>query len=311
MNRFFLHKLFWLLCLLLSPLLFAEGDSTVVVESQVDKSEMTIGDKLNYQIKVSYPEGGHVELPSVLGNLGAFEVKDYNVSEPKKENGKISQSWNFILSTFTVGQYTLPPQVVEFYPENDTAKWTTYSEPINIVVERTTAETVKEIADITDIVSMPAPSRIWLYISLALVVLIALLLLIWILDKKKKQAAKPPRLSPNEEASKALSQLASLELLAGGNHKEYCFKLSEIIRRFLSRRFEVDALESTTEEFLELLPKLPITSAHKDMLKEFCEITDPVKFAHQSLEQNTGDKLLDNIRDVVEQNKPSPEEAKK
>lgn len=73
------------------------------ISSQVDRSEISIGDRIQYEIKVVYPAEGRVELPSVLGNLGSFEVKDYQASDPKPAGSLKIQTWRFILSTFTVG----------------------------------------------------------------------------------------------------------------------------------------------------------------------------------------------------------------
>jgi uncharacterized membrane protein YgcG len=87
------------------------------ISSQVDRSEITIGDQMHYEIKVVYPAKGRIELPSVLGNLGAFEVKDYQASEPKPAGTLQIQTWSFTLSTFTVGKYMIPPQQVVFVPE--------------------------------------------------------------------------------------------------------------------------------------------------------------------------------------------------
>ncbi len=95
----------------------------LIVTSNVDKSEITIGDKIRYQITVQYPDTGTLELPSVLGNLGGFEVKEYEVSQPKKIKNGREQTWNFFISTFTTGQYSLPPQLVEYTPENDTVEY--------------------------------------------------------------------------------------------------------------------------------------------------------------------------------------------
>jgi hypothetical protein len=39
------------------------------ISSQVDRSEITIGDRVHYEIKVVFPKEGSLELPSVLGNL--------------------------------------------------------------------------------------------------------------------------------------------------------------------------------------------------------------------------------------------------
>ena len=53
------------------------------VKANVDNAQVFIGDKFNYEIQVTAPENAIVDLPSFVGNLGSFEVK-----EMKNENKK-------------------------------------------------------------------------------------------------------------------------------------------------------------------------------------------------------------------------------
>jgi hypothetical protein len=157
----------------------------------VDRAEITIGDRIHYEIKVVYPAEGRVELPSVLGNLGTFEVKDYQASEPKPADNLKIQTWRFDLSTYTVGQYLIPPQLVVYLPPGaempanpadlaslDTLKGSRpsvfHTQPIEIKVVRTSAETVRDIADIAPLAPVPAPFP-WLAVALGGAVLFGLL----------------------------------------------------------------------------------------------------------------------------------------
>ena len=46
------------------------------VKANVDNAQVFIGDKFNYEIQVTAPENAIVDLPSFVGNLGSFEVKE-------------------------------------------------------------------------------------------------------------------------------------------------------------------------------------------------------------------------------------------
>ncbi|MBF0432133.1 MAG: DUF4381 family protein [Fibrobacteria bacterium] len=286
--------------------------SEISVSSKVDKSEINIGDRVQYEITVSFPATGVIELPSVLGNLGSFEVKEYDVSEPKKIASGREQSWKFIISTFTVGQYTLPPQVVEYTPENDTTKHRLYTEPIVINVLRSTPESTKDIADITGLAKLIGNKNLfWLWIILGIILLaVPGIYLLMKRMKKKRNQISPPK-PPYEEAREALSLLRRQDLVAQGKQKSYCFALSEILRRYITRRFGIEALESTTEEFLEKIEPAAFTRAQKDSMKLFCESTDPVKFANFSLSAEEANTVFSQVNTIVEQTKPRIEVEQK
>lgn len=274
------------------------------ISSQVDHSEITIGDRVHYEIKVVYPKDGRLELPSVLGNLGSFEVKDYQASDPKEADGLKIQTWRFDLSTYTVGKYTIPPQIIEYRQGTDTAAAIFYTQPIEINVKRTSAETVKDIADIAPLAAVESPTP-WLLYGSGAVLALAIALAVWLRFRKKAApAAAKPQLPPFEEAIEGLARLEDLSLIRQNRARDFSFALSEILRRYVSRRYGVDALESTTEEFLAKARKLPVTGAQRQWLGEFCEKTDLVKFADALLLESDAGALLSATGNFVKQTRP-------
>jgi hypothetical protein len=291
---------------LLSPLHAAGGQ--VDIDSKVDRSHITIGDRLEYDIRIEFPAEGNVILPSVLGNLGSFEVKSYDTDRKPAKNGRRSETHHFVLSTFTVGTYTLPPQRVEYRDSADTTALTLFTQPIEIVVERTSAETVKDIADIDEIIPARQASWLgWLWGALALTVLG---LLVWFLLRRKAATLKEtPQLPPWEEARAALDPLQVSAFIRSNRARELAFTLSHILRRYLSRRYGVDALESTNTEFLELTGNLPLNGAQKAWIGSFCESAESVKFAGQGLLESDGEAWTRGIRELLDATRPTAETA--
>ncbi|MBW8889522.1 MAG: hypothetical protein JF616_17340 [Fibrobacteres bacterium] len=282
---------------------------TLDISSQVDHSEITIGDRVHYEIKVVYPKDGNLVLPSVLGNLGSFEVKDYQASEPKDAGNLKIQTWRFDLSTFTVGKYTIPPQIIEYREGKDTTARIFYTQPIELNVKRTSPETVKDIADIAPLAQVSAPTP-WLLYGLGGFIALALAAVLWrLLRKKTPTVAAKPQLPPFEEALAGLAGLKDLSLIRQNRAREFCFDLSEILRRYVSRRFGVDALESTTSEFLEKARHLPVTAAQKQWLAEFCDKTDVVKFANAMMLESDAGALLSATEAFVRQTRPREDES--
>ncbi|MEO6094892.1 MAG: BatD family protein [Fibrobacteria bacterium] len=286
----------------------AAAAGSLDISSQVDRSEITIGDRIQYEIKVVYPAEGRVELPSVLGNLGSFEVKEYQASDPKDAGKLRIQTWHFDLSTFTVGKYTIPPQQIAYRHGADTAAIVYFTQPIEINVIRTSPETVKDIADIAALAEVPSGPP-WLAYGLGASVLLALAWFLWRkLRRKPSTAADTPALPPYEEAMARIAGLKDLALIRQNRAREFCFVLSESLRRYLSRRYGIDALESTTSEFVAKIKTLPITGAQKQWLAKTSEDGDLVKFASAQLLESEAAAMVAQTVEFLSQTKPRDDE---
>ncbi len=286
----------------------ASAAGKLEISSQVDRSEITVGDRIVYTITVQYPENGTVELPSVLGNLGAFEVKEYGVTPAETRDGRVSQTWRFSLSTFTLGDFTLPPQRIDFMEGDGKLRTTHFTQPIEITVKRTSPEGAKTIADIADLADIPqAPP--WGLIALGALLALAAGLWVWRSRRNRSGASDKsiPRLPPYEEALEHLSRLNATQSVRQNQARELCFALSEILRRYVSRRFTVNGLEATTEEFLQRTADLPVDVPHRRWLGDFCSRTDLVKFANLNLLETEANQLMRELREFLDATRPAPE----
>jgi hypothetical protein len=136
-----------------------------------------------------------------------------------------------------------------------------------------------DIHDIKPLLSM-GPDLQWLYWVLGTLALGALALLARYLWRRRKKTAPsipaPPPVAPHIEAGRALDGLATQ---TGISAKQYYFRLSAILRRYLERRFGFPAAEMTTEELLPRLDGLPLDADLIPAVKALCRSADPIKFA--------------------------------
>jgi len=80
----------------------------------------------------------------------------------------------------------------------------------------------------------------------------------------------------------ALQHLEDARRLMDPDHaRDYCFAVSNIIRRYVEERFQVDAPKLTTEEFLRDIVEMRDTmlKPHRALLGEFLEHCDLANFA--------------------------------
>jgi len=137
------------------------------------------------------------------------------------------------------------------------------------------------MTDIHDIKPLEILAADWsmLFYILGAVLILAIIgaaLYYWRKSRNRKRIAAEVPILPHEAALKLLDEFADLE---NRDAKAFYFSLSNILRTFIQARYNINALEMTTEE---LVPKIDIPDINKEIHKELKDLlrsTDPVKFA--------------------------------
>lgn len=128
--------------------------------------------------------------------------------------------------------------------------------------------------------------------------------------KEKKEEAAVEIRPPHEIAYEALETLEAKGLPSQGRIKEFYYELSLIIRHYIESRFDIKAPEMTTEEFLfALRGSGALSGTHKNLLKEFLDLCDMVKFAKYGPTQKETDDSFNAAKRFVDETRPAEEEA--
>jgi len=112
-----------------------------------------------------------------------------------------------------------------------------------------------------------------------------------------------------------LDKLKSEKLWHTGRNKEFYTRMSDILRIYINRRFQIDSLEMTTGEILELFRRDKNTQSVYQNLKQILQLADLVKFAKLTPLENDNELSMMNAYLFVNQTKkteevPSVEEQK-
>lgn len=280
----------------------------VSVKANVDNAQVFIGDMFNYEISVTAPENAIVDLPSFVGNLGSFEVKEMKnerITEGMPK-GTAKFTWLATLNTFVGGDFMIAPQQVLAVVGSDTVR--TNTDPVAVkVAPRTTGEE-EDILEVEDPMADPRLPQ-WLYILLGVLGAILLVVAGWLLHKKLRKQGAAPRLPPYEEAVLALKELRVRNYLAEGNQGDYFMSMGFITRRYIERRFGVEILDATVAELKQRLAHVSgLPQAYKESVVTLAVETEPVKFAKMKLDGERC-RFWDEWADrLVEDTKPTPEE---
>ncbi len=105
---------------------------------------------------------------------------------------------------------------------------------------------------------------------------------------------------------KKLKTLEQQKLWQNNQIKEYYLEISEILRTYLEGRYQVNAMESTTDEIIEDLNNTDVNKNLNSKLKDVLQQCDLAKFAKfkPSPEENT--RLMKSAQDFVLHTKPKP-----
>jgi len=183
-----------------------------------------------------------------------------------------------VLTAFEKGTYVIPALTIEF-PKGKVLK----TEPIKIEVRTVTVDTSKDIKDVKPPLEVPFRLRDALpYILIA----VAAGLLTWaifhVLKKRKKQERilpAPPQRPAHELALEALRKLEAERLWQNGKIKDYHSKLTDIIRTYVDRRYDLPAMEMTSEDILSSDRILLLSDDLRKQIEEILTLADLVKFA--------------------------------
>jgi hypothetical protein len=271
--------LFLLFCLTLQT-----GKSqSISAKATVDSSSIQIGDQVNLRIEIDQPANAKFQIPVFTDTItGKIEIVESFPADTLKNDKLLKITHKYLITCFDSGNYVIPSIAIP-YALGD-AKDTVRTLPVSLAVTNLPVDTVTQVIDIKPPINTPINfAEAWPYIA-GFIILCGLLLLIWLLITRKKKTFffSTPKIkeAPHVIALRELDNLRSQKLWQNNKVKPYYSALTEIIRTYIEKRFEVQALEMTTDEIIESFKALHfIDPESKDLFKKLFKLADLVKFA--------------------------------
>lgn len=250
------------------------------VTARADSAQYKVGAWILLHVSAELPADVDSLTPAVKDSVGAFEI--LNIDASRAANGH--QEWVFKLTMFDTGNVFIPPVAFSYKHRQDTLQRIAYSNPIPLSIAAIPFDPKGDIKDIKP--PLDAPWRFEDFLPY----LIALLLLALIAagyyyyrrwKKRREEGFVPvkPSIPPGQAALAALRLLEDKHLWQHGKVKQYYSEVTEIVRRFIEEQYGVLALESTSDEILAQLLKLPEAQALLKEFRSFFTTADLVKFA--------------------------------
>jgi hypothetical protein len=215
--------------------------------------------------------------PIVKDSIGSFEIITV------ERNGTEFQ-WLIRLTTIDSGKVFLLPVEFGYKVKGDENTHKAFTNSLLLTVTGLPIDPQGEIKDIKPPMRAPWLFEDFLPYLIALVVLAALAsgyYYYWRKMRANKDILADVKvvIPPHREALTALRVLEEKKLWQQGLVKEYYSEVTEIIRRFFERRWNIIALEMTTDEILIQIKHIPEALIVWKEMGSFFLTADLVKFA--------------------------------
>ncbi|HCY76396.1 MAG TPA: hypothetical protein DHV28_10785 [Ignavibacteriales bacterium] len=273
----------------------------IKVTAATDTTDYLIGDYIKYSLTIQTDENVFIINPFFKDSLKSIDVIKYGdpvVSE--NQSGKLIK-YESILSRYDSAEVTIPEIKIEYRTKNDTTLKSILSNAVTFNVHSVPVAMKEEIKDIKP------PIRLFnylfiIYIIIALVLLIAGYFIYKKYFKNKPQPvikSKVEKIPLHKLTLSKLEKLEKEELWQKGFVKDYHSRITEIIRDYFEKQFNLPALEQTTTDLLKLLSRHPSGIKVLDITSKFLNNADLVKFAKFIPLENVNLEMMTQAKEIV------------
>ena len=287
--------------------------------AKIDTNSILIGDqvrlKLSFTLPANYKALWTPFSDSIVGKIEIINKSKIDTAYSKDKSQKtLTQS--LTITSFDSGFYNIPPFRFAYHKPNDTTLFYLESNPLMLNVLTVSVDTTKTFKDIKAPLGIPITFKEllpWIGGSLAIILLV--LFLIYYFNKRKKSEPllrfphKPPQ-PPHVVALEALEKIRKSKLWQSGNIKQYHTELTDILRKYIVDRFNINAIEMTTDEILESFSGITLPNELVDELTQILQLADLVKFAKEEPLPVHHDQSLNFAIDFVKETIPVEENKK-
>lgn len=259
----------------------------LVVSAAIDSTTLFIGDQTDLHLRATCEAGEQVQMPVLAEQLvDGIEIVDRTIVDTTTlQDGRVQYNQYLTLTSFQDSLFYIEP--LAFVSGDDTV-WSE-SLMLNVVQPFEMDSTDIAITDIKGIYKAPIwwwGILRWVLLALAIAgVGVGGYYLITYLRNRFGNASTTDvptePLRPAEEvALEKLDAIREQKIWQSGQVKEYHTQLTDVVREYIARRFEVSSTEQTSDETLRAMRGL--LSDKKDLyedLRKMLTLADLVKFA--------------------------------
>lgn len=277
------------------------------VSAFVEKNPIGPGEKVRFWVEVEAEEGSRVDFKTEGANFGGLQVREFGLA-PKQKSGDRRERvrrWYWVEPPIA-GAYGIEPLAVEVTRGGKTISLQAPQVFLEVKAPKkdpspkgAAEETLRDIKGEVSI-----PGSFWVgWVALAGMGLLAAAAGVILAFRRWRGLNRI--LPPKPAHERALEELRRIEREcegAGLRNKDFYYRVSDCLRRYIEERFGIRAPEQTTEEFLaQAARSVMLESRWLGVLRQYLEQCDLIKYADCEPEPDESSRVLVITRDFIQQ----------
>ena len=292
------------------------GAQQTLIDVKVDTADILIGEQTTLHVTVTTAPNRRIIIPLPGDTLmTGVEVLSVSDADSTIADGRLVIRRDILVTSFDSSLYLLPPFVAidgSDTIESDQVALKVSTVPVDV-------DNPEQFYDIKDVWKPPfvlADYYPWIFGILTALFIICVIGYL-IQRYRRHQSEVPvksaePELPPYEVAIRELDSIKDQKLWQQGLNKEYYTQVTDTLRRYISRRYGVNAMEKTSEEILAIIERETDERSVYDTLRQVLRLSDYVKFAKLHPLPDENDESMRNAYLFVNQTKrteaPQPDD---
>ncbi len=279
----------------------------------IDSTNILLGDQVKLFLEIEHPDNVEVIFPNVPDTLVEYiEVlgrSEKDTVGPDDENFQ-KQIQSFLITSFDSGSYRIPPFWFKINLDGRLDSIPTNSVTLNVYSME--IDTTRGPTDIKYPYDAPVTLKEVIPYILGTILILAILFFIFYAIKRKKNnqpifvIPKKPKEPAHIVALRELDRIKQEKLWKQGKTKQYYSEVTETLRKYIEDRFEIPAMEQTSDETLDSF------KYRRDLLKEktfenlnkIFKLADLAKFAKYQTTPDDDNMTLVNAYFFINDTKP-------
>jgi hypothetical protein len=281
--------------------------------ASIDSTNILLGDQVKLFLEIEHPDNVEVIFPNVPDTLVEYiEVlgrSEKDTVGPDDENFQ-KQIQSFLITSFDSGSYRIPPFWFKINLDGRLDSIPTNSVTLNVYSME--IDTTRGPTDIKYPYDAPVTLKEVIPYILGTILILAILFFIFYAIKRKKNnqpifvIPKKPKEPAHIVALRELDRIKQEKLWKQGKTKQYYSEVTETLRKYIEDRFEIPAMEQTSDETLDSF------RYRRDLLKEktfenlnkIFKLADLAKFAKYQTTPDDDNMTLVNAYFFINDTKP-------
>lgn len=276
----------------------------------LDTNDVMIGDLIELNIQLLSSEKTDLLLPQIeVDAIEGLELLNQSELDTIKNGNSFGLSRRYTVSAYDSGSYIIPR--IETVLNKGNLLDTIYSDSLILYFNSPAVDTSQAIKDIKGIYNVDYSDYSWIYLIATILLLIIIgILLYWLYKKRKDKKIVDlieydPKIPPYILAKESLRRLEEERIWQNGNFKKYYSELTDILRIYYHRIYDIKTKELTSNELVDVLEhKNLFDSDCKTKLAYISQYSDLSKFAKANPLPENNTQSLNFAFELVKIGKP-------